>query len=253
MAKIYARNNLLRRLAGCSWGSNFALLQTSVLALSYSSAEYCCPIWSENRHIQKIDSALNEGMRLISGAIRSTPTEQLPTLCGILPPDIRRQRRTRQLFETAKSNPGHMLHSRVLTEIQNNQPSRLRSRNPLLRRARSQDQALPPSTWAMTAWQNRWNNSNCQLKQYMPTISTKPVGNDLGRAQWVQLNRLRSGHGRFNHFMHRIGLRENPNCTCGEPQTAAHVLNCQTIGIQGSLTDVDENFRNWLSNTTLEI
>ena len=134
--------------------------------------------------------------------------------------------------------------SLVLTEIENNQPSRLRSMNPLLRHARAQDQALPPSMWAMTAWQNRWNNSNFQLKQYMPTILTKPVGNDLGRAQWVQLNRLRSGHGRFNYFMHRIGLRENPNCT------AAHVLNFQTTGIQGSLTDVDENFRNWLSNTT---
>ena len=94
-AKIYARNNLLRRLAGCSWGSNFALLQTSVLALSYSSAEYCCPIWSESRHIQKIDSALNEGMPLISGAIRSTPTEQLPNSVAFFPEHTKTKENTK--------------------------------------------------------------------------------------------------------------------------------------------------------------
>jgi len=33
---------------------------------------------------------------------------------------------------------------------------------------------------------------------------------------WVLLNRIRSGYGRFAYHMHRIGLRDNPNCVCGD-------------------------------------
>ena len=51
--KNSARNNLLRRLAGLSWGANFKVLQTAAVCLVYAPAEYCAPEWSGSTHTAK--------------------------------------------------------------------------------------------------------------------------------------------------------------------------------------------------------
>ena len=76
-AKTAARVNLLKRLAGTGWGANFTTLRTSTLALAYSTAEYAAPAWSHSSHTACIDVVLNTAMRLISGALPSTPVEFL--------------------------------------------------------------------------------------------------------------------------------------------------------------------------------
>ena len=80
-AKVQARNNLIRRLAGTTWGANYNTLK-----------EYCAPVWCNSAHTRLVDRALNESMRIVSGCIRSTPVEQLPVLRGILPPDLRKEK-----------------------------------------------------------------------------------------------------------------------------------------------------------------
>ena len=47
--KLQSRNNLLK-LAGSSWGANANTLRSSALALCYSVAEYCCPVWQRSTH-----------------------------------------------------------------------------------------------------------------------------------------------------------------------------------------------------------
>ena len=42
--KLQSRNNLMK-LAGSSWGANATTLRSSALALCYSVAEYCCPVF----------------------------------------------------------------------------------------------------------------------------------------------------------------------------------------------------------------
>ena len=57
-AKVKTRDNLLSRLAESSWGANADTLRTSALALCYSAAEYCCPVWSRSPHINLVDKQL---------------------------------------------------------------------------------------------------------------------------------------------------------------------------------------------------
>jgi len=47
-AKLKSRNNLITKLAGTSWGASASTLCTSALALCYSVAEYCCPVWARS-------------------------------------------------------------------------------------------------------------------------------------------------------------------------------------------------------------
>ncbi len=93
-AKVSARNNLLRRLAGSSWGTSTSTLRTSALALVYCAAEYASPAWCRCSHVKKLDVTLNDTMRLITGCLRPTPTEFLSVLSGIAPAPLRREHHT---------------------------------------------------------------------------------------------------------------------------------------------------------------
>ena len=51
--KIGTRNNLIRKLATSKWGADPRTLRSSVLALCYSAAEYCAPVWCRSVHAKK--------------------------------------------------------------------------------------------------------------------------------------------------------------------------------------------------------
>jgi len=90
--KLKNRDNLLMKLASSTWGAN--TLQSSALALCYSAAEYCIPVWSRSAHTSLVDVQLNSTMRLISGILCSTPLTWLPVLSNIEPPALRRKAAT---------------------------------------------------------------------------------------------------------------------------------------------------------------
>jgi len=54
VAKLKSRNNLITKLTGTSCGASAGTLHTSDLALCYSVAEDCCPIWSEMTSVDTI-------------------------------------------------------------------------------------------------------------------------------------------------------------------------------------------------------
>ena len=74
---IQFSGNLLMKLAGSTWGASANTLWSSALALCYSAAEYCAPVWSRSAHTSRVDVQLNSTMRLISGTLRSTPSSAL--------------------------------------------------------------------------------------------------------------------------------------------------------------------------------
>ena len=129
-SKVTKRCNLLKRLASNHWGADFATLRTSALALCYSAAEYCSPVWSQSYHCKKVDTSLNECLRLVSGCIKTTPTDALPVLCGIVASDIRRDKNILELRKRALTD-GHMLNNVLNNPLLNN---RLKSRIPLSNR-----------------------------------------------------------------------------------------------------------------------
>jgi hypothetical protein len=88
--KLQSRNNLIQKLTNTSWGANSSCLRTSAIPLVYSTAEYCAAVWLQSAHTHKIDVQLNSAMRMITGTVRSTPTDWLLLLSHIAPPRLRR-------------------------------------------------------------------------------------------------------------------------------------------------------------------
>ena len=224
--KISARVALIRRLASTNWGASFRTLKTSVMALALSAAEYCAPVWTQSAHTRGVDVPLHDALRLISGCIRSTQLCQLPFLSGIQPPQVRRDNICRRLYNKA-AQPNHLLHD-VLFEKE--APQRLSSRKPL--RPFLENLATVGSTTLDVPE---------RLKPYIGAWSSHPPGSNLPRKPWVQLNRLRSGAGRYAANMKKWGISDSDLCPCGKIQTHEHVINeCSVTGPPCPLTDLDD-------------
>ena len=87
--KLSTLVSLLRRLAGSGWGAGTKILRTASLSLIYSTAEYCAPAWCRIPHTCLIDSVFNDALRIVTGCLRPTPTNNLTVLSGIQP-ELRR-------------------------------------------------------------------------------------------------------------------------------------------------------------------
>ena len=121
--KTSARNNILRTLSNTKWGAKPATIKTTALALCYSTAEYECPVWEMSKHVSKLDPALNEAFRFITGCLRPTSVENVYLLAGIAPPGVRRSTISRQERRKQTEVLMHSLYSHKPVN------KRLKSRN----------------------------------------------------------------------------------------------------------------------------
>jgi len=101
--KIGKRNCILRKLAGTTWGASQTLLRTSSLALCYSVAEYCAPVWTRSAHTSLVDVKLRDSMRIVTGCLKPTPVQWLTVMSAIAPPHLRREEMNRKWIERAQA------------------------------------------------------------------------------------------------------------------------------------------------------
>ena len=104
--KVKSRCNIISKLAGTDCGAPAPVLRTSAIALVYSVAEYCVPVWGRCAHVQYVDTQLNIAMRTVSVALRPTNINWLPVLSNIEPPQIRLDRATLQEYKKAQQLTG---------------------------------------------------------------------------------------------------------------------------------------------------
>lgn len=97
--KLKTRNNIISKLCGSNWGADADTLRIAGLALVFSTAEYCSPVWLNSSHVDKVDSQLNQTMRFITGTIKSTPLPWLPVLSNIVPPELRRKSMLKKVLD----------------------------------------------------------------------------------------------------------------------------------------------------------
>ena len=166
---------LLRRLAGSGWGARAKTLRTAALSLVYSTAEYCAPVWCRSAHTRLIDSVLNDALRIVTGCLRPTPTDNLPILAGIQPAELRRRGATLSLCNRATFNPDHILHEQLVGK-QNAHQGRLKSRRPFVPAAQKlldslTDSDIPAAQWIDYVWNMEYLKSASRLLFPGPVLS----------------------------------------------------------------------------------
>ena len=206
----------MRRLVGSGWGAGAKTLRIATLSLVYSTAEYCAPVWCCSAHTRLIDSVLNDALRIVTGCLRPTPTDHLPVLSGIQPAEFRRMGETLSLAYHGSLDPDHILYG-LLSGSSDTFQMRLRFRRPLVPAAWNlldnlARLAIRFSEWTTHKWKAGYCEGNkctfllLQFRAFVPETGARPVGMGLPRAAWVELNRLRTGVGRFHLSMHKWGL-----------------------------------------------
>ena len=191
--KLSSRIALIRRLAGTGWGARATTSRITILALVYSTAEYCAPVWSHSAHTHLLDRPINDALCMVTGCLKPTPTEYLPVLSGIPPAELRRKAATLSLASQSLE-PGHTLYSyfkRPMTK------RRLKSRKPFVIEAHG---LLAQNTNAPTlihnTWKENWTKNITRLHSFVTDVGPLPSGHELSRLAWVRLNRLLTGIGR---------------------------------------------------------
>ena len=122
-AKVCARNNIVSKLTGTSWGASPSTLRSTALALCYSTAEYhACHVWERSTHAKKIDTS---HQRHVSPNhwMSETNSNSLYILSGIAPPDIRRSAASSRERKRQSTDGRHPLFGQVPTN------KRLKSRS----------------------------------------------------------------------------------------------------------------------------
>ena len=222
-AKVGSRNNILRKLTNSKWGATAHTLKSTALALCYSSAEYACPVWERSTHAQKLDPALNNTCRLITGCLKPTNTSNLHLLACIAPADIRRKVASRVEKTKATSDERHLLHGC------HPPAQRLKSRRSFL----SQVQPLTKSReeTKIQLWMEKLENDPPPTGMGIPPSEHLPPGQEASWAQWKTLNRLRTRTGRSKDALVRWGYKTGPTtCECGQADhTMEHCLVCPLL------------------------
>ena len=107
---------LLRRLARSSWGAGARTLSIATLALIHATAEYSAPVWSRSAHMRLIGKSINDALRLVTGCLRPSSTNNLFVLSGITPTELRRKRATLSMA-CRSQEPGHLLHNWITSHF----------------------------------------------------------------------------------------------------------------------------------------
>ena len=238
-AKVATRNNLLSKLANSNWGTNPSTLRSTALALSYSTAEYCSPVWANSCHAKSIDPELNNACRIITGTLRPTPLPAVYRLAGIAPPHLRRETQLRTHKHKQEHDRRHPLSGHIPPR------SRLSSRSSFMKaESLDPDTSSKHRTERWTQW-DVYNNDAIQTpKEQLPS------GTYLPRKDWVTLNRARAKVGKTASSLHKWKLAPTSECPCGNPnQTMQHILtdcNLGPICTDRDLLRSNRNAKSWI-------
>ena len=222
----------MRKLTNSKWGCTPHTLRTSTLALCYTGAEYACPVWSRSVHASKLDPALNNACRSITGCLKPTNTSNLHLLAGIAPPEIRRETASRAERLLQSTDPRHPLFGSEPS------PTRLKSRRSFLSHVQPLVQLKAKTN--MERWIDKLKSKPPSVDMGIQPSESLPSGSNAPWPTWKTLNRLRSGVGRTRANLIKWGYHTgDPSCNCGtETQTMEHLLQCPLLKTPCSCEDL---------------
>ena len=114
-SKARKKLSIMRKLAGTSWGANERILkqvyQGNVCpTLEYGSGAFMSAAQTQIHNLEKVQ---NQALRVITGAMRSTPIEKMQKITGIAPLKQRMDGKALTMFTKAKLMKDHPMHNRT--------------------------------------------------------------------------------------------------------------------------------------------
>ena len=179
-----ARLALMKKLAGTTWGADAATLKKLYIGRVRPVLEYGMSAWSNaaKTNIDRVSKVQNQAARIITGAMRSTPIEELETITGLQPMSDRQDQKT--LMQAAKfKRLNHPMKERMArpTRGRLKRESFVQQSRKLERQYRDVLDHVPkeiPNCRSTPAWDE---DCRYQIKNSIPGIGPKDSQNDLMR------------------------------------------------------------------------
>jgi hypothetical protein len=112
--KVSARVHLVRKLTGTNWRASAETLRTASVALVYSIAEYCAPVWLNSVHTSKYIYTAEQHNAVIPGTVKSTQLQWLPVLSNIAPPKLRCEAATVRELVNCRRHARYLRYKQML-------------------------------------------------------------------------------------------------------------------------------------------
>jgi len=114
-ARAKVRLALMKKLAGTTWGADARILKRLYTGRVRPVLEYGMTSWgtAAKSNFEKVSKVQNQAARLITGAMKSTPIQELETITGLEPMEDRRD--SKLLIQAAKFKrlPTHPMKDRL--------------------------------------------------------------------------------------------------------------------------------------------
>ena len=106
---------LMRKLTGSSWGANQRTLRTVYESTVRPHLEYGSTAWSTaaKTSLQSVDKVQNQALRIMTGAMKSTPIAAMEEVTGIQSLEKRRHMKILTQAEKFKCQQGHPMKTRI--------------------------------------------------------------------------------------------------------------------------------------------
>ena len=233
VSKTKKKINILKSLAGSTWGQNKETIINTYKATGRSTLEYAAPIWSpliSDTNWQRLQSCQNQALRAATGCLAMTGTDHLHKECKILPVRIHSEMVTKQFAAACfqNSHPGNK-HINLPKPARNLKPTLMRHEDEVaeLFRSGSYKENLKKIHTTTVKHTLATYSENRVLQAQAPEIHKEEK--TLPRDTRSQLARLRSGFARqLKSYLSRIDQSvrdECPDCGC-TPHDTVHLFNC---------------------------
>ena len=236
--KVHSRNNILKALAGTSWGKDKEVLIPTYKAIGQSIINYCSPIWSPSvcdSKWQELQAAQNAALRTALGCVKMTSQDHLHSESKMMPVKDHCEMLSRQfLLNTQQDthpntiNLNHRAprkmkntlvteHGKYIKKLTKNNNHTGQNHKKLLKKIHTDSVARTISNQAV----------NPVLNTPAPAIDDSE--RKLPRKARTKLSQLRSGYSSMlNSYLSRIRNDVQdicPDCQL-EPHTSKHLFNC---------------------------
>ena len=236
--KAKAKVNLIKAVAGSTWGQDKETLTLTYKAIGRSILEYAVPIWSpiiSTSCWDRLQVVQNQALRVATGCLAMTSIDHLHRETKVLPLKEHGEMLTKQFLLSCQL-PGHP-GNRVINTPAPNRPKR----KPTNLKYREEIQHLPPITDKASL---KSNNKRIHTETVQKVIANYPDNkvlntrppevNDkeeisLPRTSRCLLSQLRSGYSRMlNSYKSRIDQTIIDQCPdCGQsPHNTNHLFSC---------------------------
>ena len=233
--KVNNRNNILKALAGTSWGKEKETLLTTYKAIGGSLINYAAPVWSpfvSQTNWDTLQPCQNTALRIATGCVKMTDPDHLHAECKQMPVKEHCQMLSKQflLSTTQPTHPNHSdLHNMPDPKHKKRETLKIRYAADIL--PLTADGITDPinlkeglKTLHTTSVRETIANQNHNKVLQEPAPAVNSNEKSLPRRTRTILAQLRSGYStHLESYLHRINRTGHPSDIypqCGqEPQT----------------------------------